>query len=95
MASLSSDERGWPYCERLQGDCLLHEAEVGLGEHLYEAFMAFVNANDEGGRLMLEKDENGFYLAITGAVDRTSAAKPDFEQLRAIRRQLDAAGGPG
>ena len=81
--------QGWPHCEQIGGDCLLHEAASQLGENAYRAFSSFISSDAEGGRLSLDMTVEGFSMTITDAVDRSSATKPDIQTLRTIRSRLD------
>lgn len=85
---------GWPHCEQIDGDCLLHEAASQLGESAYKAFAEFVNSETEGGRLNLEATTAGFLMTITEAVDRSSPSRPDIRTLQALRSKLDRHAPP-
>ena len=75
----------WPYCVALDCECIVHKAAGRIGQDLLSQFLTFVRASEEGSRLILQRNKEGFTAQVTGPVRRgigEDLSKEDVELLR-------------
>ena len=87
------DPRAWPYCEVLDGDCLVAETGRFLGGDVLVRLLEFAWTAEVGSRLTLQRNPDGYSVQVTGAVHRAGSV-PGLEDLRALRVDLGKE-GPG
>ncbi len=80
----------WPQCPYLDSTCLVTDMAVAMGQNIMEAFMTFIRFSEEGSRLILQKNPDGFTVQVTRAVQKTGNDRSiDLAGIQSIRRKLD------
>ena len=79
----------WPNCPTIGGVCLTHDLAEALGGNILESLMTFVMEAEQGARLILQSNRDGFSLQFTGPVQRNTNGKPGLEELRILRGKID------
>ncbi len=79
----------WPYCDIVGGNCLGYDMSQRTGRITFDELLAFIWTAEEGARLTLQKNRDGFSLQVTGAVHRPPVEDTDLAFLRDVRKTLD------
>ncbi len=79
----------WPYCAAIAGPCLVYQVSQHIGDSIRSALVNYIFTADEGSRLILQKNRDGFTVQVTGAVQRAGAEPFGLAEARAIQRQLE------
>ncbi len=80
--------RGWPYCSLVGGKCLAYDVSAVLGSNILQSLLAFVMTAEDGARLTLQKNKDGFTLQTTGAVQRPVEGPIGIKEVRLLRSRL-------
>ncbi len=81
---------GWPHCPALDATCLMVDCVESMGESVLDTLMAFVRGAEDGSRLILQRNRDGFTVQVTGAVQKGhTGTQMDIDDLRALRTRLD------
>lgn len=83
------EKAGWPFCPYIDGNCLGHDTSQRTGPATYDELMTFIWTAEEGSRLTLQKNRNGFSIQVTGALHRPPVDATDLAFLRDVRKTLD------
>ena len=78
----------WPFCNDIGGTCLAYEMGRALGGSIEATLLDFVVTAQEGSRLTLQKNKDGFTAQVTGAVEKKSGDAVSLSEVRALRRRL-------
>ena len=66
------------------------------GQDVLDTLMAFIRGGEDGSRLTLQRNRDGFTVQVTGAVQKGySGNEVDIAGLRALRTRLDNMNGRG
>ena len=82
-------------CHHLDEMCILFDLSDSLGANIRDTLLGFVSDSEEGSRLTLQRNRNGFTVQVTGPVQRTSKGMSALAQLRELTDNLPAARGTG
>ncbi|MBI1885446.1 MAG: hypothetical protein HYS09_03905 [Chloroflexi bacterium] len=82
-------EKPWPYCADIEGTCLAYDMGRQLGASIESTLFSFIFSAEEGARLILQRNREGFTIQVTGAVQRTEGETFGRAEARALRRRLD------
>lgn len=85
----ATTEGQWPYCAMIGGTCLTHEMGQFLGGNIHSTLLTFIFGTEEGARLTLQKNRNGFSIQVTEAVEKATAEGFGLTEMRALRRRLE------
>ena len=77
-------EPEWPECAQLGSVCLLIPMAESLGDNIRDSLITFILNAEEGSRLSLQRNREGFTLQITGPVVRTSKGSGDLSRLKEL-----------
>lgn len=83
------EETAWPYCDVMDGNCLGYDMSQRTGRLTFQELLAFIWSAEEGARLTLQKNRDGFSLQVTGAIHRPPVEDTDLAFLRDVRNTLD------
>jgi len=97
MAGKDGDASGrpWPHCEAIGGTCLAYSVGRCLGPEIATAVSEFIFNAREGARLTLQRNQEGFSLQVTGAVQRGDGDAFDLAKVKELRRRLERLASPG
>ena len=93
-------QNSWPHCPHLNDICFLYDMSNSLGTNILDTLLRFIDDAEEGSRLTLQRNRDGFTAQVTGPVQRTSKDAATLERLLELRnkmlatRQARAAAGP-
>ena len=77
-------------CLDPNANCLLLSCVNTMGQGILYKLLAFIQAGEDGSRLTLQKNRQGFTLQITGAVQVGHASgRVDPTDLRALQERLE------
>ena len=82
----------WPECPPVGGTCPVYEMGQHLGQSVLSTLSAFIVGADEGARLTLQKNRQGFTIQVTGSVIRAeehSTRSFGLMEARGLREDLD------
>ncbi len=85
----ASAGKSWPYCANIEGTCLAYDTVRNLGAGVQSTLLSFIFAAERGARLILQKNNEGFTVQITGSVQTTQQQKFGLAEARAVRKHLD------
>lgn len=88
-------ERPWPHCEAIGGRCLAYDVGCLLGLGIATAVSDFILTAQEGARLTLQRNQEGFTLQVTGAVQKGAGDGLDLAKVKELRRRLERLASPG
>lgn len=80
---------GWPYCAAMAGTCQVYQVSQHIGDSIRSALVSYIFTAEEGSRLILQKNREGFTVQVTGAVQRSGAEPFGLDDARAIQRQME------
>lgn len=81
-----------PECSLVGGTCPVFEMGQRLGQSVLSTLAAFIVGADEGARLTLQKNPQGFTIQVTGSVIRAEEHGNRFfglTEARGLREDLD------
>lgn len=80
----------WPYCPALDATCLVVDCVGAMGQGIVETMLTFIKGAEDGSRLTLQKNRDGFTAQVTKAVQKGHiGAQVDIGGLRALRAKLN------
>ena len=85
----ATKEGQWPYCAMIEGTCLPYEMGQFLGGNIQSALLTFIFGAEQGARLILQKNHDGFTIQVTEAVQKATAEGFGLPEVRALRRRLE------
>ena len=78
-----------PICLAPNANCLLLNCVRTMGQGILYKLMTFIQAGEDGSRLTLQKNRQGFTLQVTGAVQEGhTSGHDDVTDLRALQERL-------
>ncbi len=84
---------GEPYpsiCLDPNANCLLLSCVKAMGQDIFCGLLTFIQAGEEGSRLTLQKNRQGFTLQVTGAVQvGHTSGRVDPTDLRVLQERLE------
>lgn len=83
----------WPYCADIEGTCLAYDMGLHLGASIQSTLFSFILGAEEGARLTLQRNREGFTAQVTGAVQRTERDTFGLDEARAMRKHLNLERG--
>lgn len=91
QSSSNSAEGRWPNCPDVEDVCPIYSMARVLGTDVQSILVSFIGEADEGARLTLQKNQNGFTVQVTSAVKRGSESERtlDLDGLRSLDSKLD------
>ena len=89
LGPAAAGEEPWPYCADIKGTCLAYDMSLHLGASIESTLFSFVLGAEEGARLTLQKNRQGFTAQVTGAVQRTEGEAFGLEEALGLRKRLD------
>ena len=89
QAHESMEIEPWPHCASIGGTCLAYEMGQAVGEVVESALLTFMVSADDGSRLTLQKNRDGFTVQVTGAVGRATGGTFGLPEVQALRKRLD------
>ena len=69
---------------------ILNELSQLFGTNILEMIIAFATDGEEGSRLTLQKNRDGFTVQVTGAVHKSDREQPDPQRIVAIQEMLSS-----
>ncbi len=69
---------------------MVHEAAVLLGSNILASLQSFIVTAEEGARLILQRNREGFTIQVTEPVERSTEEPLDIEGLKAWHEKLSA-----
>ncbi len=78
----------WPHCPYANRTCLLYDMAGTMGRNIHETLITFILAAEEGARLTLQRNRDGFTVQVTRAVLKTAKDPSDAPGLWALRSNL-------
>jgi hypothetical protein len=79
----------WPHCDNVGGICLGYDLSRRAGRLTFQELLSFIWTAEEGARLTLQKNRDGFSLQVTGGIHRPPIDEMDLAFLRDVRKTLD------
>ncbi len=79
----------WPYCDNVGGICLGYDLSRRAGRLTFKELLAFIWTAEEGARLTLQKNRDGFSFQVTGGIHRPPIDEMDLAFLRDVKKTLD------
>ncbi len=98
LGPAATGEEPWPYCANIKGTCLAYDMGLHLGASIESTLFSFILNAEEGARLTLQRNHEGFYCAgnrggaegrrgdvrAGGSTGVTDATRPWKEQANAL-----------
>ena len=81
--------RPWPHCEAIGEMCLVYQVGRFLGPEIATAVSDFILTAQDGARLTLQRNHEGFTLQVTGAVQRGAGEAFGLAEVKELHRRLD------
>ena len=81
-------QNSWPHCPHLGDLCLLFDMSNSLGTNIRDILLGFIGDAEEGSRLTLQRNRDGFTAQVTGPVQRTSRDTVTLERLQALQIKM-------
>ena len=88
-------EGRWPHRPDIDDICPFYKMAQLLGANIHDLLLTFIGTAEEGSRLTLQRNQNGFTDQITGAVQRSNEDSLNLAAVLAIGRKLDGTSGNG
>ena len=90
-AGLPRIKSSWPRCDAVGGNCIGYVLADQLGANINRELMDFIWKGEDGSRLSLQKNRQGFTLQVTGKVHRSEGeSEVTLEQFKRLKRHLDS-----
>jgi len=89
LGPAATGEEPWPYCANIKGTCLAYDMGLHLGASIESTLFSFILNAEEGARLTLQRNHEGFTAQVTGAVLRAKGETFGLEEAQALRTRLD------
>lgn len=94
LGPAATGEEPWPYCANIKGTCLAYDTGLHLGASIASTLFSFILNAEEGARLTLQRNHEGFTAQVTGAVLRAEGLRAEgetfgLEEAQALRMRLD------
>lgn len=84
-------ETRWPHCPYASRTCLLYEMAQSMGRNVHDTLVNFILAAEEGARLTLQRNRDGFTVQVTRAVQKTTKDPMNAPGLWVLRPNLEAS----
>ena len=82
----------WPHCPYANSVCLLYELAQTMGCNIHDTLLTFILTAEEGARLTLQRNREGFTVQVTRAVQKTTVNPVSPPGLWALHPRLEASG---
>ena len=90
-AGLPRIKSSWPQCDTAGGNCIGYGLADQLGPNINRELMDFIWKGEDGSRLSLQKNRQGFTLQVTGKVHRSEGeSEVTLEQFKRLKMHLDS-----
>jgi len=89
LGPAATGEEPWPYCANIKGICLAYDMGLHLGASIESTLFSFILNAEQGARLTLQRNHEGFTAQVTGAVLRAEGETFGLEEAQALRTRLD------
>jgi len=97
MSNMSTRTRvqsgsAWPRCEHLEVECPVHALGRQLGVETLARLVSFVATTGRGGRLTLQRNNEGFTVQVTDAVEHARELRLTVDDARRLGGVLSGGG---
>ncbi len=89
----AGSRKEWPYCEFLDAQCLAHSLAQRLGTQPLTRLLTFSVGAEPGARLTLQRNQGGFTVQVTDAVESAQGKRLDLEEFRQLGELLSDCKG--
>ncbi len=89
----AGSRKDWPYCEFLDAQCLAHFLAQRLGTQSLTRLLTFSVKAEPGARLTLQRNQTGFTVQITNAVESTQGTRLEIEDFMQLGDLLSGSKG--
>ncbi len=86
-----AQELRWPHCPYADRTCLLYDMAHSMGRNVHDTLVSFILAAEEGARLTLQRNRDGFTVQVTRAVQKTAKDPMNAPGLWALRPNLETS----
>jgi hypothetical protein len=90
-ATEDSKSATWPACGPIGGTCFIYDMGELAGGDVLNVLLRYVCSAEDGSRLTLQKNRDGFSAQVTGAVHRPDKGGVDLQSLIVARRDIDSS----